>query len=99
MVRRTRVGLLVAVVLAVAAVWFGVDASNQKDRAVAAAAEAARQTARAQAYVAQIYNDKGRYFDSSSQSRAIVPVPRCAGLVISRSRSMASSIETDSNRS
>ena len=58
-VRRTRAGLLAAVVLAVAAAWFGVDASNQKDRAVAAATEATRQTARAQAYVAQITMTKG----------------------------------------
>ena len=48
-VRRTRAGLLVAMVLAVAAAWFGIDASNQKDRAVAAATEATKQTARAQA--------------------------------------------------
>ena len=48
-VRRTRAGLLAAVVLAVAAAWFAVDASNQKDRAVAAATEATKQTARAQA--------------------------------------------------
>jgi hypothetical protein len=69
-VRRTRAGLLVAAALAVAAGWFGVDASNQKDRAVAAATEATRQTARAQAYVAQIYNDKGLHFEAARAALA-----------------------------
>jgi hypothetical protein len=41
-VRRTRAGLAIAVVFAAAAGWFGVDASNQKDRAVAAATEATK---------------------------------------------------------
>ena len=39
--------------------------SNQKDRAVAAATEATKQTARAQAYIAQIHNDNGRYFEAA----------------------------------
>jgi hypothetical protein len=69
-VQRTRAGALVAVVLSVAAGWFGVDASNQKDRAVAAATEATKQTARAQAYVAQIYNDNGRYFEAAQAAVA-----------------------------
>ena len=69
-VRRTRAGLLAAVVLAAAAGWFGIDASDQKDRAVAAATEATEQTARAQAYVAQIYNDKGRYFETAQAALA-----------------------------
>jgi TIR domain/WD domain, G-beta repeat len=64
-VRRTRAGLGVVVVLAAAAGWFGVDASNQKEQALAAATEATNQTARAQAYVAQIYNDKERYFEAA----------------------------------
>jgi hypothetical protein len=58
------------VVLAVAAGWFGIDASNQKDRAVAAATEATKQTTRAQAYVAQIYNDNGRYFEAAQAALA-----------------------------
>jgi hypothetical protein len=69
-VRRTRAGLAGAVVFAVAAGWFGVDASNQKGRAVAAAAEAAEQTARAQAYVAQIDNNNGRYFEAARAALA-----------------------------
>ena len=69
-VRRTRAGLLAAVVLAAAAGWFGIDASDQKDRAVAAATEATEQTARAQAYVAQIHNDKGRYFEAAQAALA-----------------------------
>jgi hypothetical protein len=69
-VRRTRAGLAIAVVLAVAAGWFGVDASNQKDRAVTAATEATKQTARAQAYVAQIYNDKGLHFEAAQAALA-----------------------------
>jgi hypothetical protein len=69
-VQRTRAGALVAVVLAAAAGWFGIDASNQKDRAVAAATEATKQTARAQAYVAQIFNDKGLYFEAAQAALA-----------------------------
>jgi hypothetical protein len=69
-VRRTRAGLAVAVVLAGAAGWFGVDASNQKDRAVVAATEATKQTVRAQAYVAQIHNDNGRYFEAARAALA-----------------------------
>ena len=69
-VQRTRAGALVAVVLAVSTGWFGIDASNQKNRAVAAATEATKQTARAQAYVAQIHNDKGRYFEAAQAALA-----------------------------
>ena len=69
-VRRTLAGLAAAVVLALAAGWFGINASIQKDIAVAQATLAAKQTARAQAYVAQIYNDKGRYFEAAQAALA-----------------------------
>jgi hypothetical protein len=74
-VRRTLAGLVIAVVLAAAAGWFAFDASNQKDRAVAAATNATKQTARAQAYVAQIYNDKGLYFEAALAALAALTNP------------------------
>jgi hypothetical protein len=79
---RTRIGFLVATVLFLATSLFAIglvgafsEAQDRSQVAYAAALESVRQTARAQAVVAKIENDKGHHFEAATAALAGLSVP------------------------
>ena len=81
-VRRTRIGLAVAIVLllataalAVGLVGASVEADERSRAANAAAREAGRQTGRAQVFVATLENERGRYFEAATAALRGLALP------------------------